>query len=102
MGKRKVFVRSDLSTAEVEHGRDRSTGNVVLLLDRIPPSNTVVRFPDNAAGARTFDFGPWYGFGIDQLAYACQKQIERLVDRQDLDLEPSTVVSYCQAGLRPF
>jgi hypothetical protein len=102
MGKRKAFVRSDLSTVEVEHARDSSTCKVVLLPDRIPPADTVVRFPDNAAGARAFDFAPWYGVGIDQLAYVCQKQIERFVAGQDLEIEPTTAVSYCQAGLRPF
>jgi hypothetical protein len=52
--------------------------------------------------ARSFDFAAWYGVGIDQITYVCQKQIERFADRQDLDVEPYTAVSYCRAGLRPF
>lgn len=101
-GKRRAFVRSDLSTPAVEHARDAFTGNVVLLPDRVPPVDTVVRFSNNAAGARTFDFAAWYGVGIDELTYVCLRQIERFADRQDMDIEPTTTVSYCQAGLRPF
>jgi hypothetical protein len=102
MGKRKAFVRSDLSTSVIEHARDALTGAAVLFPDRIPPAQTVVRFADNPAGARTFDFAAWYGVGIDQITYVCQKQIERFADRQDLDVEPYTAVGYCRSGLRQF
>ncbi|MEO8062396.1 MAG: hypothetical protein ABI821_06590 [Pseudomonadota bacterium] len=102
MGRRKAFVRSDLLTATVEHARDPSTGTVVLFPDRIPPADSVVRFPDNPAMARAFDFGKWYGLGIDQITYVCQKQIERFADRQDSDVEPYTTVGYCRGGLRQF
>ena len=102
MGRRKTFVRTDLSTAAIERARDRSTENVVMFPDRIPPTETIVRFAENPANARTFDFSEWYGIGIDQITFACQRQIERFVDRQDLDIEQSTIVGYCRGGLRHF
>jgi hypothetical protein len=74
----------------------------VLLPDRIPPSDSVVRFAENYASARLFDFAEWYGVGIDQITYACQRQIERFIDRQDSDIESSTIVGYCRGGLPYF
>lgn len=102
MGKRKTFIRVDLTTPVIEHARDRATGNVLLFPDRLPPSNSVVQFPANPAGAETFDFAQWYGSDIDQITYACQRQIERFIDAQDLEIEPTTIVGYCRNGLRPF
>jgi hypothetical protein len=101
MGNRKVFVRTDLATAQVEHTRD-AAGNMVVLPDRIPPADKAVRFGSNAYGARVFDFAPWYGVDIDQITYACQRQIERFIDKQDSDVEGATIVSYCRGGLRQF
>jgi hypothetical protein len=101
MGNRKVFVRTDLATAQVEHTRD-AVGNVVVLPDRIPPADKAVRFGSNAYGARVFDFAPWYGVNIDPITYVCQRQIERFIDKQDSDVEGATIVGYCRSGLRQF
>ena len=72
-----MFPRVDLSIPGVEHTRD-SAGRIVIPLDRIPPATTVVRFPatGNATTRRHFDFSGWYGAGIDEIAYACQRQID--------------------------
>lgn len=98
MGKRKIFVRTDLTTPGVEHVRD-AAGQVVIPLVAIPPKSTSIQFPPNAKNARSFDFGPWYGLGIDPITYACQRQIERFLDKQDSDVEVTTIVSYCRDGL---
>ncbi|MGG5285063.1 hypothetical protein ACQZ2G_13815 [Pseudomonas viridiflava] len=101
MGKRKVYVRTDLSVPQVEHSLDQQ-GNVVLLPEVIPPARTLIAFGRNATGSRSFDFAPWYGSGIDPITYACQRQIERFLAGQDTTVEVSTVVNYCRAGLRNF
>ncbi|WP_339456608.1 hypothetical protein [Pseudomonas sp. EA_65y_Pfl1_P120] len=101
MGKRKVYVRTDLSVPQVEHSLDQQ-GNVVLLPEAIPPARTLIAFGRNATGSRSFDFAPWYGSGIDPITYACQRQIERFLAGQDTTVEVSTVVNYCRAGLRNF
>ncbi|MFB9146973.1 hypothetical protein ACFFU2_10640 [Halomonas alkalicola] len=100
MGKRKVFLKTDLSTPEITHERDGA--GCVKLLDSIPPRDTKVHYSPNPYGARVFDFAPWYGAGIDDLTYACQRQIERFIDKQDSDIESSTILGYCQTGLRRF
>jgi hypothetical protein len=100
MGKRKVFHKTDLSTPTVSHERD-GAGNVAIL-DHIPPAETKVYFTANPAAARSFDFSPWYGTGIDDLTYACQRQIERFIVKQDSDVESATIVGYCRIGMRHF
>lgn len=100
MAKRKVFVKTDLSTPRIVHRRE--TTGTVTILDIVPPAVTVVGFPPNPYTARTFDFAPWYGAGIDELTYACQRQIERFIAKQDSDVEPATIVGYCRTGLRHF
>jgi hypothetical protein len=102
MGKRKAFVKTDLSTPAVEHVRD-SSGTVIVPLDVIPPATTVVNFSRGvASGAKRFDFRRWYGVGIDAITYACQRQIERFLDGQDRELSDLTVRSYCLSGLTTF
>lgn len=101
MGKRKVFAKTDLSIPQVEQGHD-AAGNLVILPEAIPPTNTTVEFGRNASSARSFDFARWYGNGIDHITYACQRQIERFLAGQDDDVEASTVVAYCANGLRNF
>ncbi|SDY97341.1 hypothetical protein SAMN05518854_103117 [Variovorax sp. YR266] len=101
MGKRKVFVKSDLATARIEYTRNAKQ-QVVISADVIPPDNLIVHIGRNASSRRRFDFGPWYGVGIDPITYACQRQIERFLDKQDSDVEVSTVVAYCVSGLRQF
>lgn len=101
MGKRKVYVRTDLSVPQVEHSLDQQ-GCVVAISEAIPTAKTVVAFGRNPTGSRSFDFAPWYGTGIDPITYACQRQIERFLAGQDTTVEVSTVVNYCYAGLRHF
>ncbi|QEY64249.1 hypothetical protein FXN65_20110 [Metapseudomonas lalkuanensis] len=101
MGKRKVFSKTDLSVPQVEHSHD-SAGNVVILPDVIPPTNTTVEFGRNTSHSRSFDFARWYDVGIDPITYACQRQIERFLAGQDDDVTIITVASYCTNGLRHF
>ena len=101
MGKRKVFTKSDLSIPQVEHNID-TAGNVIILPEAFPPANTVVAFGRNASSSRSFDFARWYGSGIDAIAYACQRQIERFLAGQEGTLSAATVASYCQNGLVHF
>lgn len=99
MGKRKVFAKTDLGVPQVEHHHD-AAGNVVILPEAIPPTNTIVEFGRSASRSRRFDFARWYGAGIDPITYACQRQIERFLAGQDAAVEVSTVVGYCTNGLR--
>jgi hypothetical protein len=101
MGKRKVFIRTDLSTPQVEHRRD-AAGNVVILSQAIPPKNTTVELGRNTSSSRRFDFARWYGVGIDTITYACQRQIERFLAGQDGAIATTTVAGYCVNGLRNF
>jgi hypothetical protein len=101
MGKRKVFTKTDLSVPQVEHIHDMA-GNVVILPEVIPPSNTKVAFRRNASQALSFDFARWYGVGINSITYACQRQIERFLSDGDAIIAASTVSGYCRHGLRYF
>lgn len=101
MGKRKVFTKTDLSVPQVEHSRDTS-GNVVILPEVIPPTNTTIKFGRNASSSRSFDFARWYGAGIDPITYACQRQIERFLAGQEGAVAVSTVAAYCVNGMRNF
>lgn len=101
MGKRKVFTKTDLTVPQVEHNIDMA-GNVIILPEAIPPTNTVVAFGRNSCNSRSFDFARWYGSGIDAIAYACQRQIERFLAGQEGSLSVASVASYCQGGLRHF
>lgn len=92
MGKRKVFVKTDLSTPRVEHVQDPS-GAIVIPLEVIPPKITEVDFGYTATGNKRFKFSLWYGVGIDSITYACQRQIERFLDKQDAEVELTTAHS---------
>lgn len=62
------------------------------------PSERVVYFPaDQLVKRRSFNFGPWYGEGFDEITAVCQRQIERLLRTHDGDLTPASVASYCSA-----
>jgi hypothetical protein len=101
MGKRKDFIKTDLSVPQVKHSID-SAGNVVGLPEVIPPLNTIIKFERNSAHARNFDFARWYGAGIDPIAYACQRQIERFLAGQDVEVTVTSVTSFCKTGMRNF
>lgn len=101
MGKRKVFIKTDLSVPQVEHSQDIA-GNVIILPEAIPPGNTMIKFARNASHSRSFDFARWYGAGIDPITYACQRQIERFLSGPENAVAASTVTGYCNDGLRNF
>lgn len=100
MPKTKTFIKTDLSVPGVEHEPD-AAGRPAVRADVIPPPVATVPFPPNPAGWKAFSFGPWYGVGIDAVTYACQRQIERFLRKQDLQVEPRTVAGYCE-GLKKF
>lgn len=100
MGKRKVFTKTDLSVPQIEYNGDMA-GNVVILPEAIPPSNTIVEFRRNPSGTRSFNFARWYGAGIDPITYACQRQIERFLSDGEAVITTSTVSGNCE-GLRSF
>lgn len=101
MGKRKVFAKTDLGVPQIEHSHDK-VGNVVILPEAVPPTNTAVEFGRNASSSRSFDFARWYGAGIDPITYACQRQIERFLAGQEGAVTARTVVGYCLDGMRNF
>ena len=101
MGKRKVFLKTDLNIPQVEHSHD-ANGSVIVLPEVIPPVHTKVNFGRNATRSRGIDFAFWYGVGIDSITYACQRQTERFLAQQDTGVEASTVASFCKGGLRHF
>lgn len=98
--KRKQFVKTDLSIPRVEHAWN---GNEVSIpSDVYPPAITQVSVVDTLGAKLTFDFKRWYGSGIDEITYACQQQISRFIAKQDGELSPLTIMSYCQKGVRYF
>ena len=101
MSKKKVFEKVDMTVPMVEHGRD-AEGRAHITRATLRPESTLVEFPPNAIGRASFQFAPYYGHGIDEVIYACQKQIERFLAKQDADLEVSTVVANCKQGLPDF
>jgi len=101
MGKRKVFEKTDLSIAQVEHSRDVE-GVVSISPEAIPPAVTLIEFERNASNRRYFEFASWYGVGIDPITYACQRQIERFLAKQDTNAQVSTITAYCRNGLSNF
>ncbi|MCF5715230.1 hypothetical protein [Pseudomonas tremae] len=101
MGKKKTFIKTDLSIPVVNNQRS-NTNQKCVITDRLPPDVTKVDIGKNPTRMRWVDFERWYRANIDEIAYACQRQIERFVLRQDRDIEPSTVASLCKGGLKHF
>ena len=101
MAKRKIFIKSDLTTPRVQHVVS-PCGAITVPSDAIPPLTTIVTFPTIGRGGDRFDFREWYGGRTDQLVYACHKQIERFLDGQDGEVSHATVQTYCVRGLRTF
>ena len=73
---------------------------------QIPPVNTVVFFPKNTTGRRSFNFSKFYGCGCDEIVFACQQQIqcflETAINTHGQSLSIATVVSYCREGISNF
>ena len=103
MVKRKSFPDVDKVLSKIEHSRD-AANRIVIPLEIIPPPRTDVAFPEegNATDVRGFNFGPWYGEGIDEVVYLCQRQVERFLETHDGDRSIATVVGYCRSGLNAF
>jgi len=103
MAKRKSFPNVDRQLSQIEYTRD-STNRIVIPIATAPPSVTNVAFPEaeNATDVRGFDFGPWYGKGIDEIVYLCQRQVERFLETHDGDRSIATIVGYCRGGLNAF
>lgn len=97
--KRKTFKRTSLSIPTVEY--DVIDEHATISAEVAPPPITIVNFP-NGARYRSFAFIEWYGVGIDTITYACQRQIERFLAKQDSEVEVETVIFYCKMGLRYF
>lgn len=93
MSKKKIFLNtglSDPSTASAVPGpmHHLETGN----------HSTAVAFAiDGRRGSKRFDFKALYGIGVDAVTTACQRQIERLLNKQDVELESATIAHYCFA-----
>lgn len=100
-GKRKVHIKTDLSVPKVEHHQG-ADGKLEVIPDAIPPAVTLVKFGFNPGDHRSFDFAPFYGAGIDEITYACQRQVERFLLKQDAEVEASTVSGYARTGLVSF
>lgn len=95
MARKKIFLRTDIPNVG-------STQNPPADLSfRSPeagrPIVTIVEFgADYKGGGTKFDFASWYDHGIDAITYACQRQIERFLAKQDLELETLTIETYCR------
>lgn len=101
MGKRKVYVKTDLRTPQVEIRPD-TRECLVERRQTFPPTTTRVIFGRNATSARSYDFSAWYGLNIDTIVYACQKQIERFLAGQDREIEASSAKACCSSLSRFF
>lgn len=100
-GKRKVHTKTNLPLPQVNYRREANETGIIVP-DAIPPAVTVVDFGYNATNYRTFDFAPFYGLGIDEVAYACQHQVERLLSKHDHEIEVASVVSIANRCLSSF
>jgi hypothetical protein len=99
--KYKVHTKTDLTVPKIEYRRE-ADGTAIITAEAIPPAKTVVDFGYNATNYRTFDFAPFYGIGIDEITYACQRQVERLLSKQDREIEATSVVSIANRCLPSF
>lgn len=52
--------------------------------------------------ARTHDFAPWYGKGIDAVTYECQQQIAHFIEDKSGNRTAGSIDSYCKTGLPHF
>lgn len=103
MPKRKIFVKVEKKLTKIERKLD-DRGSAIIPIDLAIPAVTAVIFPKygNLGYRARFDFGRWYGIGIDQITYICQRQIERFLDTHDGDRSTASIISYCDAGLSQF
>ena len=95
MAKRKVFEK-------VEQGLEHSAAGVIQLPAAIPPVVTAVAIGRTTSGLRTFDVKDYYGHGVDEIALAFQRQIERFVKGEDKKFATQTIYGLCNNGVAPF
>lgn len=97
MAKRKIFEKSDqaLPVTGAELG---PAGAIQFPVVSIPPAVTKVKFGRVAGDNRSFDFKDFYGHRIDQITFACQRQIERFVEGEDRKLAPTSILNTCQGA----
>jgi len=100
VSRKKVFRKIDLSIPQVDLP-------IIACVDQyerpeLPPVEKKVFFNINPTGIRSFDFSRYYAVGIDEVTYACQRQVERFLHGQDAELSLSTIVGYCDSGLKSF
>lgn len=100
-GRKKVHVKTQLNHDKAHH-TSNSGQTSPRPAEVTPPSQTVVHFGFSADTTRTYDFARHYGVGTDEITLACQRQVERFLNKQDSELEVSTVASYATAGLASF
>ena len=100
---RKSFPDVEKTLSSIEFARDAKKRTAIPLI-AAPPAKTKIDFPEagNATDVRGFDFGPYYGKGIDEIAYLCQRQVERFLETHDGDRSIATIVGYCRGGLNAF
>jgi hypothetical protein len=101
MTKRKVFLKTEFGS---NHNSPSSPSDVTPIFPStiVPPKITTITLKSRGTDSNNqFDFAPWYGIGIDLITYACHQQIERLLNKQDVELETTSVYSYCR-GLKTF
>jgi len=98
--KKKSFVKTDLSIVDVPRSQG-TDGRIQIDPGSYPPPSTRVRFVASS-GHHSFDFAPWYGVQIDEITFACQRQVERFLLKQDHTLTHQTIKSYTTLGLKDF
>ncbi len=101
MGKRKLFEKID-QTLPVTGAERSSKGVIQFPLATIPPTATSVPIGRIAGGQRNFDFKDFYGHGVDEVAFALQRQIERFVAGEEKNLANASVLTICRCGVTPF
>ena len=100
-GKRKAHTKTDLIVPKVEY-RQEANAPPVINPEAVPPPVTVVNFGYNATNYRSFNFAPFYGLGIDEITYACQRQVERLLSKLDHEIEATSVAIIANKCLPSF
>lgn len=99
-GKRKDFSGSKPAEPLLLIAPSDSNRAGFTLLEACPPLVTRVVFGTNARSSRSFDFGPRYGRGFDEIVLGCQRSVEHLIKAGKLSL--ATVSSYCSVGMTKF
>lgn len=94
------------SNKKAQQTTSTSSNVNVIKKEQIPPENTTVFFPKNTTGRRGFDFSKFYGKNCDEIVFACQQQIQGVLDSsintEGKSLSIATIVSQCREGISNF